>query len=274
MTSSTAHSKSFRSDALFNSTFHPDSVVEHDSMDGLAERLHRSSQIVYKRLAEFNSDETATPLLSNDSNTVRVYSLGPLKSQPLAGPRLVAVANFSFPWLDNNPAPALAQQMVKAFFSDRAQWDTTRHPSSGVLRSVRAKQLPDGTDFRCEIVRAATNSVCGGLISPREFLCAEGTWISSDNQMAFTCGFSLDSVVDAEARMAVPAGFVRGIAHPSGYLFHRVSADRFAFLYTVHAQPGGSIPISIVNDSAPAELFRVVCNFVDYVHRTVRPLPL
>lgn len=238
----------------------------NDPLDGYGERLHRGAHIVFKRLADFDAS-SHVPVQS--SGNVQVFSLGPLKSQPLAGPRLVAIATI--PVRQTYVCSDLLDLVHRAFLADRGLWDATRNDNSGVLRSVRLSPTTrDGTQFQCDVVRAAINSICGGLVSPREFLCLEGTWKNVARETLFSCGFSLDDRLDTDARIPSPLGFIRGVAHPSGYLFERSGPSTFTFRYTVHAQPGGSIPIGVVNETAPVELFRVVRNFVAYLERVLQ----
>lgn len=242
------------------------SVCTEDSLQGYAERMNRCANIVHKRLVEFDPN-SFQPLLSGDNN-VRVWSLGPLKTQPAAGHRLIALAmNINIPSTTNEGVPATLRKVYELFTARRSEWDASRNSASTTLRTVCAPKSVAGGQFifQCDVVRAATNAVCAGLISPREFLCAEGSWISPSS--VFCCGFSLDETTDADARVAVVPDFVRGIAHPSGWKFEHCEGNNFSFRYSIHAQPGGLIPMNLVNETAPAELLRVVMNFVAAAQR-------
>lgn len=241
------------------------SVFTEDCLQGFTERMSRCAQIVSKRLSEYNWNSTQ-PVTSNES--AKVWSMGPLKSQPAAGHRLVAIAaNVNIPSAASYGVAATIRKIYELLTIRRSEWDTSRSSASATLRTVCSpRRSSDGRfAFQCDVVRAAINAVCGGLISPREFLCAEAAWIS--DHMAFCCGFSLDDSMDVDARTPVGQDFVRGIAHPSGWKFEHTSGTNFTFTYSIHAQPGGLIPMQLVNETAPAELLRVVTNFVSAAQR-------
>lgn len=232
------------------------------ALERFTDRVQRCASIVYKRLRDLSnlSENNNVPILQNDEMRVRVWSLGAPKGGHANGAsRFVAETILDLP--ENS---SWSQKIREAFTERRSEWDTSRHVSSGTIRQVAAGNCEKTLSrFSCELVRAATNSVCGGLISPREFLCAEAYWVGESS--SFCCGFSLDDRTDPEARLEPTPGFVRGTAHPSGWLFERLQGNQYLFRYTIHADPGGILPMSIVNETTPAELLHLMSNFVKYI---------
>lgn len=230
------------------------------SLESFGERVEQCSAIVFRRLTELVPLETK-PLVSNDA--VRVWSLGAAKNQASsAAHRLIARTVLLFPEsVDTNRLGGIIHD---AFVANRIAWDSSRSTVSRTLRTVAATAAAF-SKFECNVVRAATNSLCGGLVSPREFLCVETSWVNKEK--GFCCGFSLDETIDKEAKLDPPSGFVRGIAHPSGWYFDSLGNNRYSFTYTIHAEPGGLLPPALVNESSPQEVLRLMTNFGVYMGR-------